>query len=393
MTTHNARPAGPRPAQAGPSDHERRQKASAIFDWLRAVKQVAGLGESGYQTALDLIEYFDDDLCCFRSGAELGDAIGRRRQTAAAALDKLVDVGLLEIVDGPDRRRALRSARRPPKTYRATIPAALLPAGRGKTQDGGLARSGAQNSEGVLRSRTGRLLPSGLRNHSMDEPMEDTGTPSSVPVSSSNNGYSSKEPATVKTQSRDRGEGYVLDGPASDARYDDDGLLFLDAATEKEMDQATPAAVAIRERLDPDLWRGAYDAGDEDDQSDDEEEMQPPQIGALAEVLRRHGLAPAADVHTLADLFFDGFLCYDRDAADKIVSTMACALHAAGPRATKAGFPAHVEALVAAAFQAAADPISDDEFSEAAGAYKRRLRTAIARLDGEVGFAETANGN
>lgn len=97
------------------------KKARFVFRWLRAIKRDPRLKSVDALTALDAIEWLDDDLEFYRSARKLGEAIRVSESTAAASQSRLRDAGFLSRVAGSKAARSMNGGRLA-NTYRLEIP-------------------------------------------------------------------------------------------------------------------------------------------------------------------------------------------------------------------------------------------------------------------------------
>jgi len=164
-----------------------------IFGVLRVVKRVPGLSGGAHRALLHCLEYADDDLRFFMSDKKLGEGIDSSRSAAGNYLRELVAADVLNVETSERRKVSARHGGRPAKSYRIVIAAEVLPDMDGKTGDDSFAKHDWQNSERVLPNKVGRVLPNKIGNSSLEQPLEDTGSPSSDPVSSSSKAGSADE--------------------------------------------------------------------------------------------------------------------------------------------------------------------------------------------------------
>ena len=196
-------------------------RAAFVFRWLRAIKRDTRLKSADAMTALDAIEWVDDDLEFFRSARELGKAIRVAESTAEASLTRLRGAGFLSRVAGSKAARS-KNGGRLANTYRLEIPeipAEVSTENSGET-DKEVSPGKSGKSEGVSPENSGRVSPEKPGTNTMDHPMESRRAPR-APANPRD------DVALVDTVVIDDADANVAAsaGARERARYDDAGSL------------------------------------------------------------------------------------------------------------------------------------------------------------------------
>lgn len=148
-------------------------RAAFVFRWLRAIKRDTRLKSADAMTALDAIEWVDDDLEFFRSARELGKAIRVAESTAEASLTRLRSAGFLSRVAGSKAARS-KNGGRLANTYRLEIPeipAEVSTENSGET-DKEVSPGKSGKSEGVSPGFSGRVSPEFSGTNTLEQPQK-----------------------------------------------------------------------------------------------------------------------------------------------------------------------------------------------------------------------------